>query len=218
MQGTLQGALKKILKEDVKLIGAGRTDAGVHAIRQVANFKAHSKIPLANLKRALNSVLPYDVRVLEVEEVPLDFHARYSAKAKVYEYRILQRPDPDVFLRRFVWHIPFELRPDLLSACLKLLVGEHDFSSFRSTGSSTKTSVRIMYEAELRSVDGLLTFCFKANGFLRHMVRNIVGTLVEMSLKNKTVEDFLSVFQKRDRTQAGPKAPPQGLYLVDVIY
>lgn len=218
VQGTLEGALRKILKEDVKVIGAGRTDAGVHAMGQVANFKTHCQIPVPNLKRALNSVLPPDIRILEVEEVPTDFHARYSAKAKVYQYRILQRPDPDVFLRRYVWHVPFELRRDFLCASIELLRGEHDFSSFRSTGSSTKTSVRIVYEAEVRFKDGLYTFYFRANGFLRHMVRNIVGTLVEMSLKDKTVEDFHSILKQKDRTQAGPKAPPQGLFLVNVIY
>ncbi|MFN3534115.1 MAG: tRNA pseudouridine(38-40) synthase TruA [Desulfatiglandales bacterium] len=218
VQASIEEAVERITGERLRVIGAGRTDAGVHALRQVANFKTLSTIPTQNLKRALNSLLPQDLKILEIEEVPLEFHARHSAKAKVYEYRVLSSEAPDVLRRRFVWQIPYRLRDEFLRASLKYIVGEHDFSSFRSTGSGVKSPVRTMYEADLRVEGELYRFIFRANGFLRHMVRNIVGTLVQMSLKERTPEEFLYLLEKRDRTLAGPKAPPQGLYLVEVIY
>jgi len=218
VQGVIQAAIREITKQGHTIVGAGRTDAGVHAIGQVANFKTTFHIALENLKRALNSLLPKDVYVRDIVEVPLEFHARYSAKAKVYEYRILQRKEPDVFMRRYVWHVFHNLRPEFLRRCLECLVGEHDFSSFSASGSSVKTFVRKMYDASLAVNGDMFVLRFKANGFLRHMVRNIVGTLIQLDVKGKDVDELVKIMEKKDRKVAGITAPPQGLYLVEVIY
>jgi len=218
VQGVIQGAIKAVTKQEHTIVGAGRTDAGVHAINQVANFKTTCPILPENLRRGLNSILPRDVYIKDITEVPLSFHARYSAKAKIYEYRILQRKEPDVFLRRYMWHVFHPLRPDFLKTCLECLIGEHDFSSFSASGSSVKSFVRKMYDASL-IVDGdIFIFRFKANGFLRHMVRNIVGTIIQLDVKNKDVDELIKIMEKKDRRAAGITAPPQGLYLVEVIY
>ena len=218
VQGVIQAAIREITKQGHTIVGAGRTDAGVHAIGQVANFKTTFHIALENLKRALNSLLPKDVYVRDIVEVPLEFHARYSAKAKVYEYRILQRKEPDVFMRRYVWHVFHNLRPEFLRRCLECLIGEHDFSSFSASGSSVKTFVRKMYDASLAVNGDMFVLRFKANGFLRHMVRNIVGTIIQLDVKGKDVDELVKIMQKKDRKAAGITAPPQGLYLVEVIY
>jgi tRNA pseudouridine38-40 synthase len=218
VQGVIQAAIREITKQGHTIVGAGRTDAGVHAIGQVANFKTTFHIALENLKRALNSLLPKDVYVRDIVEVPLEFHARYSAKAKVYEYRILQRKEPDVFMRRYVWHVFHNLRPEFLRRCLECLIGEHDFSSFSASGSSVKTFVRKMYDASLAVNGDMFVLRFKANGFLRHMVRNIVGTLIQLDVKGKDVDELVKIMEKKDRKAAGITAPPQGLYLVEVIY
>jgi len=218
VQGVIQAAIREITKQGHTIVGAGRTDAGVHAIGQVANFKTTFHIALENLKRALNSLLPKDVYVRDIVEVPLEFHARYSAKAKVYEYRILQRKEPDVFMRRYVWHVFHNLRPEFLRRCLECLIGEHDFSSFSASGSSVKTFVRKMYDASLAVNGDMFVLRFKANGFLRHMVRNIVGTLIQLDVKGKDVDELVKIMEKKDRKVAGITAPPQGLYLVEVIY
>jgi len=218
VQGVIQAAIREITKQGHTIVGAGRTDAGVHAIGQVANFKTTFHIALENLKRALNSLLPKDVYVRDIVEVPLEFHARYSAKAKVYEYRILQRKEPDVFMRRYVWHVFHNLRPEFLRRCLECLIGEHDFSSFSASGSSVKTFVRKMYDASLAVNGDMFVLRFKANGFLRHMVRNIVGTIIQLDVKGKDVDELVKIMEKKDRKAAGITAPPQGLYLVEVIY
>lgn len=156
--------------------------------------------------------------IKEAEEVPLDFHARYGARAKVYEYRILNRQDPDLFNRRFVWHVKRHLRPDFLTACLEKIVGEHDFASFASSGGSAKTTIRTIYDAHLEVSGDTYVFRVCGNGFLRHMVRNLVGSMVELDLQNMTVEDFQGILRARDRRKAGLNAPAQGLFLVDIYY
>lgn len=219
IQGVIEERLKKITSEHVHLIGAGRTDSGVHALGQVANFKTNSNIDIFSLKRALNSLLPEDIVIKKVEEVDLGFNARKHAKTKVYEYRILNRETPSVFLRRFTWHIPYKLNLGEIKKATEILIGEHDFSSFRSSGSTAKNSIRKIFRAEWkRSRDGLVLFEIEANGFLKQMVRSIVGTLIEVGRGKIDVETFKKILESKDRRKAGPTAPANALILKEVKY
>ncbi len=219
IQGVIEEKLKVLTGEDVKLIGSGRTDAGVHALGQVANFRTNCELEPERLRRALNSLLPDDIYIKKAEYVPLDFHARYSAKSKTYEYRILNREEPDIFKRRYLWHVIPPLDREKMQEALSLIVGTHDFSSFRSSGSSSVNPVRTVFRAELISdSDGLLRIVMEANGFLRHMVRNIVGTVVQVGYGKISLERFKEIFEAKDRRLAGKKAPAQGLFLVEVKY
>jgi len=219
IQEVLEKQIEMMTGEPVKLIASGRTDAGVHALNQVCNFITRSTIPLASIKKGLNSLLPDDIFVKEAEYAPIQFHSRYSAKSKTYEYRILNRRQPDLFLRFYTWHIPLELDLAQMQACLPMLVGRHDFSSFRSSGSGKTDPVRHMMRAELHQAEeGILKFIFVADGFLRHMVRNIVGTLMYVGLGKIGADGFLKILHGRDRRLAGIKAPPQGLFLTMVHY
>jgi len=219
IQGVIEEKIGIVTREPVTLIGAGRTDAGVHALHQVCHFLTETTIAPPSLRRGLNSLLPADIRIRDAEYAPPDFHARYSAKSKTYEYRVLNRREPDPFLRFYTWHVPSPLELSEMEGCLPHLSGRHDFSSFMSTGSRTRDPVREMMRAELhRSGDGLLVFVLEADGFLRHMVRNIVGTVVEVGKKRWDSEQFLRIFQAGDRCAAGVRAPAQGLFLKMVSY
>jgi tRNA pseudouridine38-40 synthase len=171
------------------------------------------------MQRGLNALLPADIYVRRAEDVPLEFHSRYSAKSKVYEYRLLNRMQPDVFLRSYIWHVKTKLRSAEMRGCVESLKGEHDFSSFRSSGSGNTNPVRNMMRSELRETeDGFVRFIFEADGFLRHMVRNIVGTAVDVGRGRIETEEFREILEAKDRGRAGRKAPPQGLFLRDVHY
>src|SRR5262245_59495979 len=180
LQGVIEAALEKILRERVRIHGAGRTDAKVHALGQVASFRCLSDIPATALQRALNSLLPRDVVVHEVQDVVADFHARFSALGKTYVYRILNRPIRAPLRARYAWHIPQILdlpAVELAAVCLR---GTHDFKSFQATGSEVKTTERTVIELTVARAGDEIVISFTATGFLRHMVRNIVGTLVEV--------------------------------------
>ncbi|MFH1489986.1 MAG: tRNA pseudouridine(38-40) synthase TruA [Pseudomonadota bacterium] len=220
LQAVLEDKIGMMTGEPVTLLGSGRTDAGVHALHQVCNFFTRTGLDLEALRRGLNALLPADIFIKQAEVAPPDFHARYSAKGKAYEYRILNRPEPDIFLRRHVWHIPASLDYDLMRACLSLLTGRHDFSAFRSSGSANINPVRDMKRADflLSPEPGHFSLIFEADGFLRHMVRNIVGTLYDVGRGRTGQEEFLDIFRSGDRTRAGVKAPPQGLFLTKVFY
>ncbi|MBW2066194.1 MAG: tRNA pseudouridine(38-40) synthase TruA [Deltaproteobacteria bacterium] len=219
LQEALEEKIQQMTGEDVRVIVSGRTDAGVHALNQVCHFFSTTGLDPDVLKKGLNSLLPDDIFVKVVSYASPDFHARYSARSKSYEYRILNRRDPDVFLRHYSWHIPQKLEIGEMKECLSLLRGRHDFSSFRSSGSPSVSPVREMYRCEVTIVQGeILNFLFEANGFLRHMVRNIMGTLVEVGMGKMCYGDFQEIFQSKDRTLAGIKAPPQGLFLTEVKY
>jgi tRNA pseudouridine38-40 synthase len=219
IQGTIELQLKKITGENIRVIGSGRTDAGVHALNQVANFRTNSELTPLQIKKALNSLLPEDIYIKSAEYVPLEFHARYMAKSKIYEYRILNRPEPDIFTRKYHWHVIPKLDIELMKKALSLLKGTHDFSSFMSAGSSVKNPVRTIFKIDLyKDADDLLRIVVEANGFLRHMVRNIVGTVVQLGYGKISLEEFKDIFAARDRTVAGKKAPARGLFLVKVIY
>jgi tRNA pseudouridine38-40 synthase len=171
------------------------------------------------IKKALNSLLPHDIRVKHAEEAPLSFHARYDVQSKIYEYRIWNQEDPDIFLRHYVWHIIKKLDLESISACLSMLLGKHDFSSFRSARSENINPVRTMLRAEFEQREnGLLVFTFEADGFLRHMVRNIMGTLVGVGKGRISVPKFQEILEAHDRRLAGIKAPAQALFLKMVYY
>lgn len=218
VQGVLEQALAKILGQRVRVQGAGRTDAKVHALGQVASVGTASTLPTETLRSALNSVLPRDVVVHQVQEVPPDFHARYSAEGKTYTYRILNRSVRSPLRLRYVWHVARPLDIERMTEAMGALVGRHDFSSFRAAGSEVQSSVRTITALSLdRQEDEIVLRC-SANGFLRHMVRNIVGTLVEVGSGRRAPQDMKRILAARDRRLAGVTAPPQGLYLVKVQY
>lgn len=219
LQGMIEEKLKHLTGENVHLIGSGRTDAGAHAMGQVAHFRTRSRMDLLSIQRALNSLLPPDIAIKEVEEAEEDFHARKQAKSKIYEYRILNRPLRSVFHRWYAWHIPQTLDWEEIRKATQKLIGEHDFSSFRSTGTPTKTAVRTVSRAEWkRGKDGLMQFEIEASGFLKQMVRAIVGTLVEVGRGKIDADEFQRILESKDRKKAGPTAPAHGLFLKEVKY
>jgi tRNA pseudouridine38-40 synthase len=239
IQDALQAAIEKVTGERVRVWGSGRTDAGVHALNQVANFKTDCPIPCENLVKALNHVLPPTVRVKEAQEVSERFHARYDVRAKTYRYRILQTPICSPFLWRFVWHYPFPLSHEPMGEAARLIEGEHDFTSFAAAqtkeseaGSQNsecrtpnpqsrgKEMVKRIFSSRLlwRPRTSMLVYEISGNGFLHHMVRNVVGTLVEVGRGKLAPQDITRILAARDRTLAGPTAPAQGLCLVKVEY
>ena len=225
VQDCVEKAIERILGEPVTLYASGRTDAGVHALGQVANFACSCRIPEANLQRALNDILPPEVRVRGVSEAAPDFHARYAARSKTYRYRILQADVCSPFLWRYVWHCPYVLDRRLTAEAARLFVGEHDFTSFAASGTwdeddSEPAMVRSVFSSKVlwRERSGLLVYEIRGNGFLHHMVRNLVGTLVEVGRGRFMPADVLRILKARDRTCAGPTAPPQGLCLMRVEY
>ena len=219
LQEVVEGRIRVITGETVRLTASGRTDAGVHALNQVCNFTTRSAIPPLDLKNGLNALLPDDILVREASVVPPGFHARYDARRKTYEYRILNRRDPDIFLRHYAWHVRPALDTGEMERCLAVLKGRHDFSAFKSAGSANRNPVRTLTRAEIHSPEnGVLRIVVEADGFLRHMVRNLVGTLVEAGLGKRDVADIRKVLDSRDRRMAGIKAPARGLFLMAVRY
>ncbi len=219
LQEMLEEKIETMTGETVNLIDSVRTDSGVHALQQVTNFKTHNHLDPSTLKKGLNSLLPADILIKQAESVPLDFKSRYSAKSKIYEYRVLNREEPDIFLRSYTWSIAAVLNLEKMAECLSMLIGRHDFSSFKSSGSGNNNPVREMMKAEIRGPeDELITFSFEANGFLRHMVRNIMGTVIKVGRGKLDVVDFMEIFRAKDRRKAGIKAPSQGLFLKLVKY
>ncbi len=219
IQAFLEDRLQIMTKEPVKVIGSGRTDAGVHALHQVCNFFSRTGIEPEAIRRGLNSLLPDDISIRKAGYVPLDFHSRYGALSKSYEYRIWNRKERNVFLRNHTWHVPEILDLVEIKRCMSSLIGWHDFSSFKSSGSGNRDPVRDMMRGEFKGPEeGILCFCFEADGFLRHMVRNIMGTLVDVGKGRLDYDGFMEIVQSKDRQKAGIKAPPQGLFLTMVTY
>ncbi len=219
IQEVLESRIEIMLGGPIRVRGSGRTDAGVHARRQVANFYARTRLKPGEIQRGLNSLLPADIVVLEAEEVADSFHARFSASSKTYEYRILNRETPSALERNSAWLIRRRLMAPPVLECLPGLVGMHDFSAFMAAGSSVKSTERNIYRAELSRPDlDHWVFLFEANGFLRHMVRNLVGTLVDVGRGKLSPEGFVQIICSRDRRRAGMTAPAHGLFLVDVKY
>jgi pseudouridylate synthase I len=213
VQQTLEEKIGVITRERIRLTGSGRTDAGVHAIAQVANFKTVSKIGGINLLRGTNSLLPGDIVIKELIEVDEGFHARYDAKSKVYLYQIFNNKYPSALYRNYSWFIKYPLDIDLIRTAALQLIGTHDFSSFCAADSNTVDHVRKVVDAGVRREEnGMMKFLIEADGFLRHMVRNIVGTLIDVGKGKLSPSGFLGVIEARDRSLAGITAPPQGLF------
>jgi tRNA pseudouridine38-40 synthase len=219
LQEILEDCLKRLTGEELRVNSSGRTDAGVHALGQVANFRTSSALPLIAFQRGLNSLLPGDFVVRDAAEAPDEFHARYSALAKTYEYRLLTRPVRSPFSQNYCWWLPKALDLISLGQATSFLWGEHDFSSFQASGSSIKNPVRrVMAAYWTHAPGGWLIFRITANGFLRGMVRALVGTLVEMGTGRRQPVEIMEILACRDRRRAGPSAPAQGLYLLEVFY
>jgi len=219
IQGILEEKLSLLTGEGIRLFGSGRTDSGVHAFGQVAHFKTQSQMDIRTMQKALNSLLPPDIVIRKVEEVDVEFHARKHSKSKVYEYRILNRDLRSAFHREYAWYISQKLNFTEMKKASHTLIGEHDFSAFRSVGSPTRTTVRKVIRAEWKKGrDGFLRFEIEANGFLKQMVRSIVGTLVEIGKGRMNATEFRKILESKDRRKAGPTAPAQGLFLKEVKY
>jgi tRNA pseudouridine38-40 synthase len=218
IQNTLEAALKTLTQEDLKTYSSGRTDAGVHALGHVANFKTASAIPAAAWAPALNHLLPADIRVLSSEEAPEDFHARYSALGKVYQYRILNRRQPTALFRDYAWHVNVRLKLRPMRQAAAFLIGKHDFSAFRSSSCGAKSPIRTLKRLEIKKSGDFIDIQLEADSFLQYMVRNIVGTLVETGLGRFSPDEVSRMLASCDRSQAGRTAPARGLYLVSVFY
>ena len=218
VQAVLEECLNRLCGEEINLIGAGRTDAGVHALGQVANFRTGARIPASRMAPALNNLLPRDIAVIEAEEVEFEFHARQAAKSKTYTYRIWRPFVRPVFERGLVYHFPRHLDLPAIEAATRMLVGKKDFATFCSAGSFVRTSTRTILNAGWEERGEVLVFTVTADGFLYHMVRNIVGTLIQVGLGRWQPEWIQTLLQRGDRTLAGPTVPPGGLFLERVDY
>jgi tRNA pseudouridine38-40 synthase len=226
IQGTLASAIGRVTGEKVLPQGSGRTDAGVHALAQVATFTTESPIPAQNLVKALNDILPPSIRVLEAGEAPPEFHARKSARAKTYRYRIYRGPICAPFLARYVWHYPYPLDEAAMRQAAGFVIGEHDFTSFAAVDSErgreheTISNVRRIFAStwERGREEEELVYTVRGSGFLHHMVRNLVGTFVLAGKNTLKPEDISDILAARNRSAAGATAPANGLYLVSVEY
>jgi tRNA pseudouridine38-40 synthase len=221
VQGVLEDALAPFEGAPVTVHGAGRTDAGVHAVGQVASVRLTATIDRETLARALNAVLPAAIRVLSVEEAAPDFHARFSATGKTYEYRIVNAPFVSPFIHRYAWHVPQALDLAAMEAAARVLEGRHDFATFQSTGTDVPSSVRTITSIGWTGGSGSdvpLVLRISGDGFLRHMVRNITGTLVEFGRGRWPASAMARMLASRDRGDAGTTAPPHGLFLTAVMY
>ena len=222
IQGTLASAIGRITGEKVLPQGSGRTDAGVHALAQVAALQTESVIPAANFVVALNDVLPSSIRVLAVEEVAPDFHPRKSARAKTYRYRIYREAVCPPFLARYVWHYPYPLDENAMQQAGPVVEGEHEFTSFAAVdperGRESVSNVRSIFSSNWRRESSELIYEVRGNSFLHHMVRNLVGTFLLVGKGTLKPADVTTILEAKDRSAAGATAPPGGLYLVNVEY
>jgi tRNA pseudouridine38-40 synthase len=221
IQGLLEAALRPIEGGAVTVHGAGRTDAGVHALGQVCSCTLTATIEPATLARALNAVLPPEVRVTQAEVAADDFHARFSATGKIYDYRIVSAAFVSPFVRRYVWHILPPLDVASMEAASAVLVGEHDFAAFQAAGSEVHTSIRTIRRIDWSGTGGAddpLVLRIEGNGFLRHMVRTIAGTLVEIGLRRRPAGTIGEILDSKARARAGATAPASGLFLRQVLY
>jgi tRNA pseudouridine38-40 synthase len=225
IQAVIQKALTVMTREPIVLHGSGRTDAGVHALGQTASFKTGARIPAAAFVAGLNSLLPDDIVIRSCEPVDETFHARFSARRKTYRYHIYNRPIPTAIGRRFAWHIRKPLDLNAMRRAAACILGEHDFNSFEGTGSPRAHTVRTVVRADFyeqpdffEKTNNILVFEITADGFLRYMVRNLVGTFVDVGLLKTSVDEFKRILEAGNRDAAGATAPPHGLFLVEVCY
>lgn len=217
IQGRLEKAISQLTGEEIELHGSGRTDAGVHALGQVANFKTGKPLDCARFTVQLNELLPDDIAVLEIQPAEPRFHARLNAKEKVYRYTIRNSPCADVFQRRFECKLPEPLDFKKMQKAAQLLTGTHDFRGF-STGRTKKSTVRTVFSIEIEKTGERVDITYTGDGFLYNMVRILTGTLIEIGLGQREMDSILTVFKTKNRAQAGFTAPAQGLCLVEVRY
>jgi tRNA pseudouridine38-40 synthase len=221
IQGTLEQVLSEIEGKQVQVAGSGRTDAGVHALAQVAAFTIENPIPAANLVRAANRLLPFDIRIIRAEEVDANFHPRFNAKAKTYEYRIFRGDICLPFERRYVYHHPYPLDVEEMMRLAPLLEGEHDFTAFAATDDRDEvggSKVRTIFCSRLAMETDRLIYRVKGSGFLKHMVRNIVGVLLEIGKGNIDEVGLRARLNSGCEIPAGPTVPSRGLFLISVEY
>jgi len=218
IQSVLEKAVSTFLGTPTRITGAGRTDAGVHALGQVANFSSAREFDRHRIQRGLNALTPDDITIKAVEIVPDSFDARRDGRSRIYEYRLLNRPAPSPFYLTTAWHVHDPLDTEAMRDAIRCLEGEHDFSSFRAAGCDAAHPVRKVYRTSLDRRGDLLVFTIEATAFLRHMVRNVVGTFIEVGRGLRTSQSFTELLEARDRTKAGPTAPAHGLFLVEVKY
>jgi len=224
VQGTLASAIGRITGGKVLPQGSGRTDAGVHALAQVVTFVTESSVPTANFVKALNDILPASVRVLEVQEAAADFHARHSARGKIYRYRIYRAAICPPFLARYVWHYPYPLGEEAMGLAAALVEGEHDFTSFaaadpeRGRDGAPVSNLRHILSSSWERQGDEFVYTVRGSGFLHHMVRNLVGTFILVGKGTLQAEDVTRILEARNRSVAGATAPASGLYLVNVEY
>ena len=224
VQGMLVSAIEHLTGEKTLPQGSGRTDAGVHALAQVASVRIRSPIPLSNLRKALNDTLPQSIRILNVEEAAPDFHARKSARAKTYRYRIYRDEICPPFLARYVYHHPYPLEEERMIQSADEVLGEHDFTSFaavdpeRNRENLAPSNIRTIYTSQWQREGAELVYTVRGNGFLHHMVRNLVGTFLMVGKGSLNKQDLKRILEERNRSAAAATAPASGLYLVSVEY
>ncbi len=229
IQDVLQQTIKKITDETVRVTGAGRTDSGVHAICQLASFLTSANLSTEIIQRALNANLPYDIRILSAREEDISFNPRFDAKSKVYTYFISNSKVISPFFSRYTWNIPYELDIDEMTASAAFLIGKHDFSSFRGSGCGARNTNKTIFSIEIKKFDNIdfMTFSIKgdfikisveADSFLRHMVRNIIGTLFEIGRGRWKANNINDILLARSRRLAGQTAPARGLFLEKINY
>ncbi|MHB9946851.1 tRNA pseudouridine(38-40) synthase TruA [Clostridium botulinum] len=218
LQGTLEKAISNITKEKIEVIGASRTDSGVHARGYICNFFTNTKIPPENLQKVINNILPPDIVVLSSEEASSEFHSRFCSKGKTYEYTVLNSSKPIAIGRNYIFQFKDKLNIDNMKMASRYFIGTHDFSAFKTKGSSIKTSVRTISKFEINKKGDFIKFIITGDGFLYNMVRIIVGTLIEIGLNKREPEYIKYVIKSKDRTKAGKCVPSSGLCLKEVFY
>ena len=218
IQGEIERSIKDITGEDVDLIASGRTDAGVHALGQVANFKTDSNIPVEKIPIALNTKLKRSIRILAAEEVDERFHSRYNCKKKTYKYVINNSANVTAIYRNLEYNFSQELNVDKMNEAVKYFIGEHDFKGFKASGTSSKSSVRTIYDAKVYKNGDRVNIELTGNGFLYNMVRIISGTLIDVGIGKILPEEVPDIINSKERTKAGKTLPPNGLYLIKVEY
>lgn len=219
IQEDIETAVQTITGQQVTLTGSGRTDAGVHACAQVANFKCDTHLGPQDMLGGLNGLTATDIVITDCKEVDAAFHARYDFKSKTYVYRILNRANPAAIGRQYAWHIRKALNLEAMRAASTHLIGSHDFKAFEGAGSPRSHTTRRVFKADLvEEADGYLAFEIEADGFLRFMVRNVVGTLVNVGLGKTSPDEFRRILESKNRDQAGATAPAHGLFLKNVNY
>lgn len=218
IQETIEQAIFELTKQHVDVEASGRTDTGVHAKGQCCIIDIETSIPVERLGKALNSKLPNDIVVRDVEEVSTDFHPRYAVKRKTYRYQILNSLQNDPFISKYAYFYPYSLDVEPMKEAAKYIVGTHDFSCFCSAGATTKTTVRTVYSLEINKIDDMIQVDICGNGFLYNMVRIIVGTLIEIGRGKIAPTEMKKIVESADRNLAGPTAPPIGLMMFDIKY